>query len=186
MDRDLARLLSSRRKCRCCGSTFCDLLSLEYDRPDGCPPELPKLDNSVFLMERGDVLTEDLCRVGEHRFIRAVLVLPLGEGEHEMVIGVWCAISPVHFDQYLDMMDDGPVPGDETFPAWMSNAVPPDGNIPLACQLHLLPGDQRPEVELTEKGHDLTRMQKTGMSFTDVLGLIYRYNHDLASLLHDS
>ncbi|MGR3615170.1 MAG: DUF2199 domain-containing protein [Paracoccaceae bacterium] len=186
MDRDIARLMSSRRRCRCCGATFAELLSLEYDRPDTCPPDLPKLDNSALLVERDDVLTEDVCRVGDHRYIRTVLVLPLGDGPQEMVLGVWCAVSPVHFEAYVDLLEEDMSEEEATVPAWLSNAVPPGTEIPLACQLHLQPGDQRPEVELTEKGHELRRMQETGLGLTDILGLLHAYGHDLASLLHDS
>ncbi|MBE1284811.1 MAG: DUF2199 domain-containing protein [Rhodobacteraceae bacterium] len=186
MDRDLAHILSSRRKCRCCGATFAQLLSLEYDRPDLCPPDLPKLDNSTFLMERDDVLTEDFCRVGEYCFIRAVLILPLGDSEHEMVLGVWCAVSPVHFDTYLDLFDEAETGQMEPVPGWLANAIPPGTELPLACQLHMQPGDQRPEMELTEKGHELKLLQETGLDLTDLLGLLHAYGHDIGSLLHDA
>ena len=186
MNRDLARLMGSRRVCRCCGSSFAQLMSLEYDRPDICPADLPKLDNSALMVERGDVLTDDFCRVDDYRFIRCVLILPLGDGPHEMVLGVWCAVGEDHFDDYVDLFDQretvqmGPVPG------WLASAVPPGGDIPLACVLHMQEDDQRPEMEVTERGSELRRLQETGMDLGDLVQMLNDYGHDIPSLMHDA
>ncbi|UWQ89943.1 DUF2199 domain-containing protein [Aliisedimentitalea scapharcae] len=186
MDRDLARLMNSRRKCRCCGASFAQLLSLEYDRPDPCPPDLPKLDNSALLMERGDVLTEDFCRVDDYRFLRSVLVLQLGDGPNEMVLGVWCAVSIDHFDAYVDLFDGQETTDLGSIPGWLSSAVPPGSEIPMSCVLHMQPDDQRPEVEITERGNELKMLQETGLDLMDLLQILHDYGHDLASLVHDS
>ncbi|WP_300550119.1 DUF2199 domain-containing protein [Roseovarius sp.] len=186
MDRDLARLMTSRRKCRCCGATFAQLLSLEYDRPDMCPPDLPKLDNSALFLETGDVLTEDFCRLEDYRFIRSVMSLPLGHTEHEFVLGIWCAVSPDHFDTYADLFDEQETDELGVVPGWLSSAVPPGSEIPVAANLHMLPGDQRPELEVTDKSSPLRDLQKHGLTLVDILELLHAFGHDLPSLVHDA
>jgi hypothetical protein len=186
LNRDLARLMASRRVCRCCGTGFAQLLSLEYDRPDFCPPDLPKLDNSALMVERGDVLTDDFCRVEDYRFLRCVLILPLGDGPHEMLLGVWCAVSPDHFDDYIELFDQGETVEMGPVPGWLGNSVPPGSDIPLACVLHMQDSDQRPETEITERGHRLRQMQETGLDLGDLVQMLRDFGHDLPSLMHDA
>ena len=106
LDAHLARMLASARQCRCCGATFAQLLSLTCDRPDVCPDDLVVQDNSAVLSDLGDVLTEDFCRLGDLRFVRAVLAVPLADSRGaEFLLGTWASLSEDDFDAYLDLFD---------------------------------------------------------------------------------
>ncbi|TNJ42758.1 DUF2199 domain-containing protein [Phaeobacter sp. B1627] len=187
MDAHLARMLSSSRQCRCCGATFAQLLSLSCDRPDICPADMPVQDNTAVFATDGDVLTEDFCRFGSLRFLRAVLAIPLADtGGEEFILGTWAGVSEDVFDDYLDLFELREIESMGSRPAWLSNQIPPESGGPLACMLHMRPEGEYPELQVSEVNHDLARMQELGLDLDDLLGVLHAYGHDLASLVYDS
>lgn len=187
MDAHLARMLTSARQCRCCGATFAQLLSLSCDRPDVCPDDLVVQDNSAVLEERGDVLTEDFCRYGKLRFVRAVLALPLADSRGaEFLLGTWASLNEDDFDAYLDLFDMRETESMGSRPAWLANAIPPESGAPVACMLHMRPEGEYPELQVSESNNALARLQQTGVQLEELLELLYAYGHDLPSLVYDS
>ncbi len=187
LDAHLARMLTSPRQCRCCGATFAQLLSLSCDRPDICSEDMEVEDNSAVLATRGDILTEDFCRLGDLRFVRAVLAIPLnGTRGEEFILGTWASLSRDDFDAYLDLfeMRETDKLGDR--PAWLANAIPPDMPLPAGCMLEMRPGGQYPELKVTEQNHPLYPLQKDGAELEELLELLYAYGHDLPSLVYDA
>jgi len=187
LDAHLARMLTSSRQCSCCGATFAQLLSLACDRPDMCPEDMPLQDNSAFLAETGDVLTDDFCRLGDLHFLRCVLAVPLiGTEDAEFVLGTWASVSPEDFEAYLDLFElrETEILGNR--PAWLSNAIPPGLNEPVAGMLHMRPEGQYPELKISETGHPLYPLQKNGAQLEELFELLYSYGHDLASLVYDA
>ncbi|WP_416368652.1 DUF2199 domain-containing protein [Tritonibacter mobilis] len=187
MDAHLARMLSSTRQCRCCGATFAQLLSLSCDRPDIVPGDLELQDNTAVFATEGDVLTEDFCRFGTLRFLRAVLAIPLADSRgEEFILGTWAGVSEEVFNEYLDLFELRETESMGSRPAWLSNQIPPDSNGPLACMLHMRPDGQYPELQVSEVNHDLARMQELGLNLEELLTFLHAYGHDLASLVYDS
>jgi hypothetical protein len=187
MNAELARLMSSRRKCRCCGAHFAQLLMLEYDRPDMCPPDLPVMDNSAWLAEKsGDLLTEDFCRLGDRFFLRALLAFALEGDTEEFLLEVWVLVHSRDFDLYLDRLDDGDIVIDAPIECLTANAIPPQDGPPVKALLHLQPDGQRPEIEITDPDNPLMHLQQDGLFLDQVLSMLEAYGHDKASLLHDA
>ncbi|MGR3758830.1 DUF2199 domain-containing protein [Roseobacteraceae bacterium NS-SX3] len=180
-------MLTSPRQCRCCGATFAQLLSLTCDRPDICPDDMPVQDNSAVLAERGDILTEDFCRLGELRFVRAVLAVPLADSRgEEFLLGTWASLSPEDFETYLDLFDMQETESMGSRPAWLANAVPPGLSTPAACMLHMRPAGQYPELQVSETSHPLAALQSQGAALEELLEMLYAYGHDLPSLVYDA
>lgn len=187
MDAHLARMLSSSRQCRCCGATFAQLLSLACDRPDLCPEDMPLQDNSAILADKGDILTEDFCRLGDLHFLRCVLAVPLiGCEDEEFILGTWASVSADDFADYLDLFDLRETESLGKCPAWLSNAIPPGVSEPVAGMLHMRPEGQYPELKIAETGHPLYPLQKNGAQLDELFELLYSYGHDLASLVYDA
>lgn len=187
MDAHLARMLTSARQCRCCGATFAQLLSLGCDRPDLCPEDLVVQDNSAILAQSGDVLTDDFCRLGDLRFIRAILALPIANsGGEEFTFGTWANIGADDFETYIDLLDLQDTESMGSRPAWLANAIPPETASPVACMLHMRPEGQYPDLQISEPNHPLTTLQTAGAQLEELLELLFAYGHDLASLVYDS
>lgn len=187
MDAHLSRMLNSSRQCRCCGATFAQLLSLACDRPDMCPEDLPRQDNSALLAETGDILTEDFCRLGDFYFVRCVVAIPLAHADdNEFVLGTWASVSSDDFYSYADMMGDQDVEMFGTRPAWLSNAIPPGEIDPVAGMLHVTSETEFPELVVSEPTHPLFSLQKHGAQLEELLELLNAYGHDLPSLIYDS
>lgn len=187
LDAHLARLLTSTRKCRCCGATFAQLLSLSCDRPDACPEDLVVQDNSAVMSLRGDVLAEDFCRLGDLRFVRAVLALPVQGGcGAEFILGTWASLGQDDFEAYLDLFELREVESLGSRPAWLANAIPPDDGGPVACMLHMRPEGEYPELQVSEPSHLLARLQQEGLQLEEVLEMLHAYGHDIPSLIYDA
>ena len=187
LDAHLARMLTSTRTCRCCGATFAQLLSLSCDRPDSCPDDLVVQDNSAVLTDRGDVLTEDFCRIGDLRFVRAVLALPIEASRGaEFILGTWASLSVDDFDAYLDLFEMREMESLGSRPAWLANAIPPESGAPVACMLHMRPEGEYPELQVSEPNHPLAGLQQNGLQLEELLELLYAYGHDLPSLVYDA
>ncbi len=187
MDPHFARLLTSHRLCKCCGTTFSQLLSLSCDRPDICGEDMVVQDNSAILNERGDVLTEDFCRIGELHFLRAVLALPINSaGGAEFTLGTWASVSRDDFDSYLELFDLQETDLLGTKPAWLANMIPPHEGPSPASRIRPRPDGQYPDIEVMETEHPLYAAQARGLEFEELLEMIYAYGHDLPSLLYDA
>lgn len=180
-------MLTSARRCRCCGATFAQLLSLSCDRPDHCPEDMVVQDNSAILAQSGDVLTDDFCRIGDLRFVRAVLAIPVANSRgEEFVLGTWANLGIDDFEAYLDHLDMQDLESLGSRPAWLSNAIPPDTEGPVACMLHMRPEGQYPDLQVSEPNHPLATLQTVGAQMEDVLELLHAYGHDIGSLVYDS
>ena len=148
---------------------------------------MPQQDNSALLAERGDILTDDFCRLGDLRFLRCVLAVPLiGSDDEEFVLGTWASVSAEDFIDYLDLFDmqEGESLGNR--PAWLSNAIPPGVSEPVAGMLHMRPLGQYPEMKISETGPPLYPLQKNGAELEELFELLYSYGHDVASLVYDA
>lgn len=148
---------------------------------------MPQQDNSAFLGEKGDVLTDDFCRIGDLHFLRCVLAVPLIGGEDaEFVLGTWAGVSAEDFSEYLDLFELRETEALGKRPAWLSNAIPPDMGDPVAGMLHMRPEGHYPELKISESSHPLHALQKNGAHLEELFDLLYSYGHDMASLVYDA
>ncbi|WP_293573230.1 DUF2199 domain-containing protein [Phaeobacter sp.] len=180
-------MLSSQRQCRCCGATFAQLLSLSCDRPDICPDDLLVQDNSALNAEKGDILTEDFCRLGELRFIRAVLAIPLTDARgEEFILGTWARLEQSDFDAFLERFEMGDAEELGSQRAELANAIPPEGAPAVAAMLHMRPEGQYPDLQISDPQNPLYNLQMIGANLEELLSLLFAYGHDLPSLVYDS
>jgi len=187
LDPHLLRILNASRKCRCCGATFAELLSLSCDRPDICSEDLIVQDNSAIVAENGDILTEDFCRLGELYFIRAILTFPVANsGGAEFVLGTWANLPVEDFHTYLAIFDGQEEELPPKRPVWLANVIPLHEGKPAACTLVMRSEGQYPELDIAEPGHPLYELQNRGLTFEELLGMLHSYGHDIPSLVYDS
>lgn len=187
MDPHLARMLGSQRQCRCCGATFAQLLSLSCDRPDICPDDMFVHDNTALNAQTGDILTEDFCRLGDLRFVRAVLAVPLADtrGE-EFILGTWARLEREDFDAFIERFEIGETEELGSRRAELANAIPPDGTPGIEAMLHMRPEGQYPDLQVSDPQHPLYNLQMVGAQLEELLSLLYAYGHDLPSLVYDA
>ena len=69
-------LLTGERTAPCHNSPLCDLLSLAYSAPEECDGDNTSQDNDAFHSAKGDILTNDFCRILDRHFVRTVMLLP--------------------------------------------------------------------------------------------------------------
>lgn len=100
-------------------------------------------------------LGTDLCYVGEDRFIRVCLEVPIFGVEAPFMWGVWVSLSQSNFERYRDTYDE-PVEEDEYF-GWFCNRLPfyPD-TLNLKTLVHPRSGGIRPRLELEQTDHPLS------------------------------
>lgn len=179
-DDRLRQLLADGFTCATCNARHSGLFDIAFDQPDPWtgPPE--KEPNGVvrFALEAGrDILSEDFCLMGEHRFVRAILPLPLIGTEETFAFGVWATLSQARFVEYTDLFDSlnaGAMPA--AF-SWLSNRLPGAG--PAAVRAELRPQDnrQRPILRITDESHPFFQVQDDGLSSDALLGIYATYGH---------
>ena len=150
--------------CRCCGKQF-DTLPLDWcwEAPFHWPAEPSR--------ELGDKLDDHFCAVGEHRFVRGCLEIPIVGTNDLLVFGVWGSLSQTSFERVVSTWssDDGE---GESFFSWFSNRLPetlyPD-TLSLQCRVHLRGRTTRPRIELAPTDHPLAVEQRHGISIDRVI-----------------
>ncbi len=100
-------------------------------------------------------LGTDLCYIGDDRFIRACLEVPIVGVEEPFMWGVWVSLSQSSFERYRDTYDE-PVVEDEYF-GWFCNRLPfyPD-TLSLKTMVHPRSGGIRPWLDLEKTSHSLS------------------------------
>jgi hypothetical protein len=109
--------------------------------------------------------TPDTCVLGEDRFVRACLELPVRGGAGPLVYGAWVSLSAASYDEFCRRRDarerylDGPYFG------WLSNQIPgwPE-TLRLKTRVHVRPPPLQPVLELEPTDHALAVAQREGLS----------------------
>jgi len=116
------------------------------------------------LQQGRDILTEDFCLMGEHRFVRAILPLPLVGFDESFAFGVWGSVAPPKFLEYCEHFD-GTTGG--TMPAafsWLMNRLPGAQDKPARARLLPQNDRQRPILEITDEDHPFFLAQTEGLT----------------------
>ena len=93
------RFNDASRPCPCCGQTFSGVFDIGFDHPDPWPHGNRSESGQDVLAVGTDSLGADLCRLGEHRFIRCVLHLPIIDSDQSFAFGPWGSVNPKNFDR---------------------------------------------------------------------------------------
>lgn len=173
------RMLDADWACPCCGQRFGGIMDISYDHPDSWQHG-NRLESGEETLKAGeDQLGTDLCRHGEHRFLRGVLEIPILDSQEVFGFGVWSSLRPDNFADYIaawgksEEADLGPWFG------WMSNALPLYGEGFLEARVQPRGGDARPAITVVAESHPLTRDQAEGISFDRLLDIYAAAGSDL-------
>jgi hypothetical protein len=103
--------------------------------------------------EKADAhLGTDLCYIGEDRFIRVCLEVPIVGVDEPFMWGVWVSLSQSNFERYRETYD-APVEEDEYF-GWFCNKLPYYADtLNLKTTVHPRTGGARPWLDLEQTSH---------------------------------
>ncbi len=176
LDARWRRLHDEARACPCCGRRFSGLIDFAFAQPDAWPhaeptPETPEITAGE------DRLSPDLCRLGEDRFLSALLSLPVRGSDEEVHFALWVAVTPETFYAYLDAAT-GEGPAFEGGTGWLMNDLPGfESDEPLPCTLLPGPEGERPRIRLSEG--PLAALQSDGIGFDPLLDLYAALGDDI-------
>lgn len=142
-------------RCRSCDEVHEGAPSFSFECPAG-------YDAAVADDHAGHLGT-DLCQVGDDRFVRVCLEIPIIGTEQVFMWGVWVSLGEESFQRYVDTWDD-PDERDEYF-GWFCNRLPyyPD-TLLLKTLVHPRKGGMRPWLELEPTDHPLSVDAREGIS----------------------
>ena len=176
LDARWRRLHDETRACPCCGRRFSGLIDFAFAQPDAWPHAAPSPENPEILAGE-DRLSSDLCRLGEDRFLCAILTLPVRGSDEAVHFALWVAVTPDTFYAYLDAAT-GEGPPFEGGEGWLMNDLPGyESDVPLACTLAPGAPGERPRLML--KDGPLAALQQDGISFDALLDLYAALGDDL-------
>jgi hypothetical protein len=176
LDARWRRLHDETRACPCCGRRFSGLIDFAFATPDAWPHDAPTPDRPEITAGE-DRLSADLCRLGDDRFLCAILSLPVRGSDEAVHFALWTAVTPELFYGYLDAATEGNT-GFAGGPGWLMNDLPGyESDTPLACTLHPGAPGERPRIVLKEG--PLAALQQDGISFDALLDLYAALGDDI-------
>ncbi|MGR3515161.1 MAG: DUF2199 domain-containing protein [Paracoccaceae bacterium] len=163
------------------------VVDIGYDHPDPWPHGNRSDSGQEVLYHGTDTLSADLCRWGEHRFIRCVLRLPIQGSDQSFAFGPWGSVNPANFDRFVQAELTGALDSFEGCFAWMMNRLPGfDMNDWLPCNLLIEDPKERPVLEVHDGSHALAQLQEDGISFDQLLDIYAAAGEDLRPQLLQS
>ena len=166
--------------CACCGRVFHGVFDIGYDHPDPWPHGNRAESGQEVLAVGTDSLSADLCRWGEHRFIRSVLQLPIKGSDQTFAFGPWGSVNAENFDRYVRADLEGKLDDFEGCFAWLMNRLPGfhfDNWLP--CNLLVRDAGERPILEVHDGSHDLAALQEDGITFDQLLDIYAAAGQDI-------
>ena len=175
LDARWRRFHDEERACPCCGRRFNGVFDIGFEHPDAWPHG-PLPEGETEMQAGEDKLGQDLCRLGERRFIRAILPLPIRGSDEVFHFGTWAEVAADPFYAYIDAcFGEGAFDGCD---AVLDNALPGfEAELGAACTLQPGPDGQRPR--LTAQDGPLREAQETGISFDDLLDIYAASGSDI-------
>ncbi len=167
-------------RCPCCGGTFGGVFDMVCHAPSPWPHgpvgDLPGRTRQVD----DDRLTSDLCSVGEHRFIRGVLEIPIIGTDQRFGFGAWASVHPDRFADYVAAFGTDRELDLGGFFGWLSNDLPGycEGRF-VKVDVILQGGSARPLFFAHDDEMPLARDQREGISFDALLDLYARCGRDI-------
>jgi hypothetical protein len=161
--------------CRCCGRQYNTLpLDFAFDAPIYWQQLSEEERKQAFL-------SSDICTIGEDRFIRGCLEIPMLGREEHFVWGVWTSLSEASLHRARELWNAAEIAPDE--PArfgWLSNEmkiVYGVSTLNLKTKVRFRPDNLRPLIQVEPGDHPLAREQAYGVTLD-------RVQEIAAALLH--
>lgn len=158
------------------------MLTLPLDAPDGWPHG-PIPDGEKARDVGADRLTPGYCTLDGHRFVRALLLLPIRGARTVFAFDCWGSVSEESWLQLL-----GAKAGGEAFRgsfAWLANALPGFATAePVPCNLAPGPPGQKPRLQ-PQPGTALHVVQTEGLTTERLTEIHAAAGADLAALIAD-
>ncbi|GGE46215.1 DUF2199 domain-containing protein [Actibacterium pelagium] len=182
LDKRWQRFNDANRECPCCGQTYGGVFDIGFDHPLTWPHE-NRADSGQEVIEKDDdKLSADLCRVGDDRFIRCIVALPIRGSDETFAFGAWGSVHPDHFAAYVQAWNSGDWSGFEGCFSWLSNDLPGfESEEPIACNLWIGEPGERPALQA--QGGPLKEAQENGISFDDLLDIYAATGNDIRAHL---
>ena len=180
-DACLARFMTQGVACTSCCDTHNGIFDIAYPAPSPWQGIREAEKNSALpdaLQNGRDILTEDFCLMGEHRFVRCILLLPLQGSDLDCGFGVWGTLSPANFDAYVDAFDSRDSGGLGSAFSWLSNHLPGAKAVPAKALIRFQSGSTRPHLQITDIEHPFFAAQTEGLSFDRLLEIYAQSGHD--------
>ncbi|MBT9382496.1 DUF2199 domain-containing protein [Pseudooceanicola sp. CBS1P-1] len=155
------------------GRGFSGLYDLGFEAPDDWPHATPEGDAVVEVGQHR--LASELCRIGEHRYLRCVIPLALrGAGDEVFWFAPWAEVASADFYAFLDSLDSGaPFAG---CTARLANALPGFGD---ALEGRLLGGEDGERPRFQPDGGPLAEAVAEGLSFDTLLDIYAAAGDDI-------
>lgn len=174
------RFNDSSRPCPCCGRVFEGVFDIGFDHPEPWPHGNRAQSGQDVLSNGTDTLSADLCRMGQYRFIRCVLHVPIIGSDQSFAFGPWGSVNPENFDRYVQAELEGNLDQFEGCFAWLMNRLPGfDMDDWLPCNLVITDPGERPVLEIHDGSHELARLQEDGITFDQLLDIYAAAGQDL-------
>ncbi len=159
--------------CPCGGRTFSGIFDIGFEEPDDWP--FGRRSDEMLIVGE-DKLSSELCRLGDRRFLRCVIALPVrGSDDERFFLAPWAEVSQGDFYAYLDgSTEDGePVTG---LSATVANELP---GFPGSAHGTLKPGTglERPRLAVADGA--LARACTEGISFDELLDIYAASGQDI-------
>jgi len=163
--------------CRCCDTSLQSLLSIAYTAPEEWRGSAIAQDNSAILdAVQGDILTHDLCRIGDKHFIRSVMIIPLVGCADPVILGIWVRVDDKTFGTYLTTMPLGTQGSMPLLFGTLANVIPGFGT-DHPCVMQPRDNFQRPITHAALEEDPLYIAQIDGFDFDQLLAFLAGYGH---------
>ncbi len=157
------------------GQPFSGIFDIGFDHPDSWPHGAPRDAGQAELQVGDDKLSADLCKLGDDRFVCAMLSLPVRGADESVNLAVWALVPNEAFYAYIDFAT-GETEAFPTCEALLVNALPGfDGE--TTCTLTEGAKGERP-ILIAQDG-PLKVAQEGGISFDDLLDLYAGCGQDI-------
>lgn len=166
--------------CPCCGGSFNGIFDIGYDHPDPWPHGNREASGKDILRVGDDHIGTDLCALGNHRFVRAILEIPVIGTDTRFAFGPWASLTPDNFLAYVNSNQIPDAAAFQTCFAWLMNLLPGfDFTEPQPCDL--VPGgpNDRPKLIAHEGASELAWAQSNGISFDRLLDIYTAAGQDI-------
>ncbi len=161
--------------CRCCGRQY-RTLPLDFAF------EAPIYWEQLSEEERKEAfLSSDICTIGEDRFIRGCLEIPVLGRQERFVWGAWTSLSEASLQRACELWNAPEiVPGEPARFGWLSNEMKNVyglSTLNLKTAVRFRAGNLRPLIQVEPGEHLLAREQAGGITLD-------RVQEIAAALLH--
>lgn len=173
--------------CASCGQLHKGVFDIAFGAPGSWAGEESYEPNAAVLdaLSTGkDILTEDFCIMGEHRFLRCVLPFPIIGTRATFSFGIWGSIKPEYFEDVLDEFDAGRQAHLGSYFTWISNILPGCDPMPLKGTMVMRDGRLRPVINILDEDNRYAVMQRLGMSIAELFDIYARCGHHFEPIKH--